>query len=98
MIVMPGAPGLAALRDLGVATSAASVMGIAHHSCGYPVLRAGEGRVDDLHNGRCRTDKSAPAASPPTPSTSSRQALAKNARMGHPPWEWCNAKMGHPPA
>jgi hypothetical protein len=31
----------------------------------------------------------APAASLPT--------LAKNARMGHPPWEWCNAKMGHPP-
>ena len=31
----------------------------------------------------------APAASLPT--------LAKNARMGHRPWEWCNAKMGHPP-
>jgi hypothetical protein len=29
------------------------------------------------------------AASPP--------ALAKNARMEHPPWEWCDAKMGHPP-
>src|SRR5205814_6221366 len=22
--------------------------------------------------------------------------LATNARMRHPPWEWCNAKMGHP--
>lgn len=30
----------------------------------------------------------APAESP---------TLAKNARMGHPPSEWCNAKMGHPP-
>jgi hypothetical protein len=39
----------------------------------------------------------APAASPPTPSTSSGQALTKNARMGHPPWEWCNAKMSRPP-
>ena len=28
--------------------------------------------------------KVAPAASPPTPSASSGQALAKNARMGHP--------------
>ena len=27
------------------------------------------------------------AATPPTPSTSSGQALAKNARMGHPQWE-----------
>ena len=34
----------------------------------------------------------APAASPPT--------LAKNARMGHPQWEWCtqeSLKVGHPP-
>src|SRR6266852_1261034 len=34
-------------------------------------------------------NKVEPAESPPT--------LAKNARMGHSPWEWCNAKMGHPP-
>src|SRR5450755_1804056 len=29
--------------------------------------------------------------------TAESPTLAKNARMGHPPWEWCNAKMGHPP-
>src|SRR5258708_38944987 len=40
------------------------------------------------------------AASPPTPSASSGQALAKNARLGHPQREWCSAKIvkGGPPA
>jgi len=40
------------------------------------------------------------AASPPTPSTSSGQALAENARMGHPQREWCtqgSSDVGHPP-
>src|SRR5579863_3998757 len=36
----------------------------------------------------------APAASPPNPSTSSGQALAKNARMGHPPWGRSSAFIG----
>ena len=36
-----------------------------------------------------RKNRAASAASPPTPSTSSGQALAKNARMGHPQWERC---------
>jgi hypothetical protein len=47
------------------------------------------GYDDGIHNGRLERTRVAPAASPPT--------LAKNARMEHPPWEWCNAKMGQPP-
>jgi hypothetical protein len=38
-------------------------------------------------------------ASPPTPSTGSGQALAKNARMGHSQWERCTQRSleaGHP--
>ena len=35
------------------------------------------------------TNQIARAASPPT--------LARNARMGHPRWEWCNAKTAHTP-
>jgi hypothetical protein len=62
------------------------------------------GYVDGTHNGRCRTDKTRAGSIAADPSASSElalslpkgQALAKNATMGHPPWEWCNAKMGHP--
>jgi hypothetical protein len=41
--------------------------------CGYD---------DGIHDGKLRTDTSFAAASPPTPSTSSGQPVAKNARMG----------------
>jgi hypothetical protein len=40
------------------------------------------------------TNPIAQASSPPTPSTSSGQALAKNARMGHPPWGMVQCKDG----
>ncbi len=39
---------------------------------------------DGIHNGWFRTDKSCTGSIADTPSTSSGQTLAKNARMGHP--------------
>jgi hypothetical protein len=47
------------------------------------------GYNDGMHSGWCRTDKSCPGSIAAHP--------YKNARMGHPPWEWCNAKIGHRP-
>ncbi len=54
-----------------------------------PSRRRRAGTTTAYTTGGVEGTRVAPAASPPT--------LAKNARMGHPPWEWCNAKMGHPP-
>src|SRR5713101_8457451 len=57
-----------------------------------------------LRQVRCKlcgmTNEIVQASSQPTPSASSGQALAKNARMGHPLWEWhrhTSLKIGHPP-
>jgi hypothetical protein len=57
------------------------------HRCGCLVLRVGEkgGYDDGITTGGVERTRVAPAASPPTPSASSGQALAKDARMGHPP-------------
>jgi hypothetical protein len=64
------------------------------NTAGAPLLRSLQGRESGMHASSgfahaATTNQIARAASQPT--------LAKNARMGHPPWEWCNARMGHPP-
>ena len=47
------------------------------------------GYHDRIRNAFCaERTKVASATSLPAPSTSSGQALAKNARMRHPQWEW----------
>src|SRR5271166_4910669 len=64
---------------------------------GAPLLRSLQGRESGMHassgfDHAATANQIAQAASPPT--------LAKNARMGHPLWEWCIqtfSKVGHPP-
>src|SRR5713226_3232135 len=48
-----------------------------------PSRRRRTGTTSAYTTGGVERTRVAPAASPPTPSTSSGQALAKNARMGH---------------
>ena len=59
-----------------------------HHSCvpcpSSTLRRAGTPTASTT--GSAERTQVAPAASPLTPSTSSGQAVANNARMGHPPW------------
>ena len=71
-------------------------------AAGAPLLRSLQGREWGMHassgfDHAATTNQIAQAASPPTPSASSGQALAKNTSMGHATWELCDAKMATRP-
>jgi len=65
-----------------------TIQGVPRPSRGLRRAGLGNAGVSGVIPQHVVTNQLAQAASPPTPSASSGQALAKSARMGHPQRKW----------